>query len=75
MQSNPVPHGNPDGAADDAYPNDPANDVAPADPNVKRQPKHAALPDCQCDPLTDGYANIECHTHGIPIQRQPEQPS
>ncbi len=37
-------------------------------------PRPDADADCNCDPLTDGYANIECHTHGIPIQR-PEQPS
>ena len=28
---------------------------------------------CNCDPLTDGYANIDCDTHGIPtIRRKPE---
>jgi hypothetical protein len=25
-------------------------------------------PVCNCDPLTDGYANIDCNTHGIPVQ-------
>jgi hypothetical protein len=24
--------------------------------------------DCNCDPLTDGYANPDCDTHGIPVQ-------
>ena len=26
------------------------------------------VPDCKCDPLTDGYANIDCDTHGVPVQ-------
>lgn len=73
MPGNGIPTTNGNAAADDAYPISVPNTDTPTDPNVKRQPKHAAVTDCQCDPLLDPYTDPDCHTHGIPVVK-PEQP-